>query len=191
MILSNIDILQAIAAGDIIVEPLAQLDPGKAPFNTTTVDLRLAPKITVPHVLPISQRLDRSYDPDFISRNSDEYSASESQPFVLRPNQFVLANTIERVCLPMRPGRPVYAARVEGKSSRSRLGMLVHLSAPTVHSGFVGPITLEVVNLGPNSIQLVPDVYICQLVFECVSGTPENAPNQFSGQTNPSGSRAA
>jgi dCTP deaminase len=191
MILSNRDILAAIAAGDITVDPLPHFDPRERPFNTTAVDLRLAPKITVPRILPAAQRLDRSYDADFVTRNSDEYSASATQPFDLKPNQFILANTIEWVSLPMRPGRPVYAARVEGKSSRARLGMLVHLSAPTVHSGFEGPLTLEVVNLGPNSIQLVPDVYICQLIFECVSGTPEKAPNQFSGQTTPAGKRAA
>jgi len=191
MILSNLDILQAITTSDIIIDPLPPLVPGEPPFNTTTIDLRLAPTITVPRALPISQRLDHPYDPSFVRQNADDYCASEAQPFVLKPNEFVLASTIEQVCLPIRPGRPVYAARVEGKSSRSRLGMLVHLSAPTVHSGFGGPITLEIVNLGPNSIQLVPKVYICQLVFECVSETPENAPNQFSGQTTPAGRRAA
>src|ERR1700736_104323 len=123
MILSNRDILDAIAAGDISVDPLPQLDPRERPFNTTAVDLRLAPKITVPRALPGSARLDHSYDPDFITRNSDEHIATPLRPFALEPNQFVLANTIESIRLPIRPGRPVYAARVEGKSSRSRLGM--------------------------------------------------------------------
>ena len=190
MILSNRDVLAAIADGGIVIEPLAAHDPGKPPFNTTAVDLRFAP-ITVPRNLPISQRLDRPYDPDFIARNSDEYYAKSGQPFTLEPNQFVLAHTIETVALPIRPGRPAYAARVEGKSSRARIGLLVHLSAPTIHSGFAGTIALEVVNLGPNSIQLVPDVYICQLVFECVTSAPEEAPNQFRGQTTPAGERAA
>jgi dCTP deaminase len=191
MILSNRDIVEAIAAGDIVIDPPPHLDTRLPPFNTTAVDLRLAPKITVPRSLPVAQRIDRSYDPDFITRNSEEHIATPARPFVLEPNQFVLAHTIEEIGLPIRRGRPVYAARVEGKSSRARLGMTVHLSAPTVHSGFVGTITLEVANFGPNSIQLVPDVYICQLIFECVTSMPDEAPNQFSGQTTPAGKRAA
>ncbi len=191
MILSNRDILDAIAGGDIAIDPLPRLVPRDPPFNTTSLDLRLSTTITVPRMLPIAQRLDRPYDSDFIAQNSDDYHATAAQPFLLEPNHLVLAQTIERVHLPMRPGRPVYAARVEGKSSRARLGMLVHLSAPTVHSGFEGPIALEIVNLGPNSIQLVPDVYVCQLIFERVASTPDHAPNQFSGQTTPAGKRAA
>lgn len=182
MILSNNDIVRAIDDGDIVIEPFERRDPGVAPFNTTTMDLRLAPQITVPHAVPAAQRLDRSYDAAFIARNSEELVASSSQPYALDPNRFVLARTLERIRLPIRPGRPVYAARVEGKSSRARLGMLVHFSAPTVHSGFEGHITLEVINLAPNSIQLVPNVYICQVVFERVASTPDHTPSQFRGQ---------
>ncbi len=87
----------------------------------------------------------------------------------------------------MRAGRPTYAARVEGRSSRARLGMLVHFTAPTIHSGFFGPIALEIINLGPNDIALVPNVYICQLIVETVSEAPVKAPNQFAGQERPAG----
>ncbi len=67
--------------------------------------------------------------------------------------------------------------------------MLVHFTAPTVHSGFDGQITLEMINLSPNGIQLVPDVYVCQLIFERVSNEPADARNQFSGQFDPAGRR--
>ncbi len=110
-------------------------------------------------------------------------------PVSLDPNQFVLAQTIERANLPINPGRPTFAARVEGKSSRARLGMLVHFTAPTIHSGFNGKITLEIINLSQNSIQLVPDSYICQLIFERVSMEPANTKNHFSGQQTPAGER--
>lgn len=61
------------------------------------------------------------------------------------------------------------AARVEGKSSLARLGLLVHLTAPTVHTTFRGRITLEVVNLGPFHIKLVPhETRICSIIFERV-----------------------
>jgi dCTP deaminase len=189
MILSNRDILEAIDAGDIVIDPLPHRNPGEAPFNTTAIDLRLAATIMVPQKLPAAQRLDAPYDPAYVTRNADRYRASTAQPVMLEPNQFALAHTVERIGLPIRPGRPAYAARVEGKSSRARLGMLVHFTAPTVHSGFDGQITLEMINLSPNGIQLVPDVYVCQLIFERVSNEPADARNQFSGQIDPAGSR--
>jgi dCTP deaminase len=189
MILSNVEILEAIAAGDIVIDPFTETDPTADVFNTTAVDLRLGPTITVPRRLPVAQRLDQPYDPAYIAQTSDQYTASAAQPVVLDPGQFVLAQTMERVYLPIRPNRPVFAARVEGKSSRARLGMLVHFTAPTVHSGFNAPITLEMTNLSQNSIQLVPGVYICQLIFERVSTQPAHAGNQFTGQRTPAGER--
>jgi dCTP deaminase len=191
MILSNSSLIAAIAAGDIVVDPPLHGDPEKPPFNSTAVDLRLSSKLMVPRELPASQRLDRPYDAKFIADTSNVYVASLAQPFCLDPDCFVLAQTVEEIRLPVRPGRPVYAARVEGKSSRARLGMLVHFSAPTVHAGFKGTIALEIINLGPNSIQLIPDVYICQIVFEMVAGTPKLGPSQFRGQRNAAGDAAA
>jgi dCTP deaminase len=190
VILSNLEILEALEAGDIVIDPLSHRDPTEVPFNTTAIDLRLAPTITVPRKLPAAQRLDAPYDAAYVARNSDQYQASAAQPVALEPNQFVLAQTMERIGLPIRPGRPTYAARVEGKSSRARLGMLIHFTAPTIHSGFDGQITLEMINLSQNSIQLVPGVYICQLIFERVSNEPANARNQFTGQVDPAGRRA-
>ncbi|MDP9105826.1 MAG: dCTP deaminase, partial [Candidatus Eremiobacteraeota bacterium] len=164
-------------------------DPTAPPFNTTAIDLRLGPTITIPKKLPVAQRLDQPYDSAYVAKNSDRYTCSSTQPVSLDPNQFVLAQTIERANLPINPGRPTFAARVEGKSSRARLGMLVHFTAPTIHSGFNGKITLEIINLSQNSIQLVPDSYICQLIFERVSMEPANTKNHFSGQQTPAGER--
>ncbi len=190
MILSNVDIVAAMEAGDIVVEPLAGRDPGIRPFNTTTVDLRLGTWISVPRAdIPATHRLDRAYDPDYIARNSEHETISASRPYMLERDRFVLARTMERIELPIREHRPIYAARVEGKSSRARLGMLVHFTAPTVHAGFEGSITLELINLGPNGIELVPGIFICQLVFEEVRGMLVMAPNQFKGQVSPSGER--
>jgi dCTP deaminase len=191
MILSNTELIAAMTAGDIVIEPALHHEADKPPYNTTTVDLRLAPTITVPRALPVSQRIDGPYDANFVARNSDNYVASAEQPFCLDPDRFILAHTIEWISLPIRPGRPVYAARVEGKSSRARLGMLSHFSAPTVHAGFEGTITLEIINLGPNSIQLIPGIYICQIVFEIVAGIPHLGPSQFRGQRTAAGDAAA
>jgi dCTP deaminase len=62
---------------------------------------------------------------------------------------------------------------VEGKSSLARLGIAIHATAPIIHSGFKGPIQLEICNLGPNEVTLDPGMYVCQLVFELTTGTPE------------------
>jgi dCTP deaminase len=75
------------------------------------------------------------------------------------------------------------AARVEGKSSLARLGLAVHVTAPTIHSGFNGQIQLEIINLGPLPIRLRADMAICQLIFEQTLGFPEKGyGGQFHGQ---------
>lgn len=155
MILSNSSIVRAIADGDIVIDPPLHDDAGNPPYNTTTVDLRLGARITVPRAVPATQRLDQRYDSRFVAENSDDYVMSRAQPFRLDPERFVLAKTVERISLPIRPGRRSFAGRVEGKSSRARLGMLVHFSAPTIHSGFEGHLALEMINLGPNSIEVL------------------------------------
>lgn len=81
------------------------------------------------------------------------------------------------------------AARVEGKSSWARLGLMVHLTAPTVHTSFNGRITLEVVNLGPFNLKLVPHkTRICSIVFERVeTEAAHDLTSSFQGQTRPGG----
>jgi dCTP deaminase len=81
------------------------------------------------------------------------------------------------------PFRSRIAARVEGKSSLARLGLGVHVTAPTIHAGFGyadrhpewlgNPIQLEIWNTGPKPIILKRGMKICQLIFEWVDGTPE------------------
>jgi dCTP deaminase len=78
------------------------------------------------------------------------------------------------------------AGRVEGKSSLARLGLGVHITAPTIHSGFNGRIRLEIINHGGLPIRLRARMRICQLIFEATLGTPERGyKGQFSGQTAP------
>lgn len=81
------------------------------------------------------------------------------------------------------------AARVEGKSSLARLGVMVHLTAPTVHTTFGGRITLEVINLGPFNLRLVPHkTRICQIIFERVeTEAGRELGSSFQGQTRPGG----
>jgi len=110
------------------------------------------------------------------------------QGYTLEPNQFILARTREYVELPMPPQVDTcLAARIEGKSSRARCGVLVHFTAPTVHPGFKGTLTLEIINLGPNAFMLRPGMAIAQLIIEEVRGLPFETASQFQGQTTPEG----
>jgi dCTP deaminase len=65
--------------------------------------------------------------------------------------------------------------------------LIVHFTAPTIHSGFDGTITLEMINLGPYPITLFRGVEICQLIVEPLSSPPFLNPSEFQGQNRPAG----
>lgn len=82
----------------------------------------------------------------------------------------------------------LHAARIKGKSSRARCGLLIHFTAPTVHPGFEGRLVLEIINLGPSPILLTPGMYIAQLIVEEVKGIPNDEhPSEFQGQLSATG----
>ncbi len=196
MILSNVAIHQAIDAGDLAItpEPLPRqnslANPDESPYATTSVNLRLDSALSIGDVKKpfcidlrtkgIAQLLSQAYRPHVMD---------ERGGFSLEPHLFVLGKTLETVTLPIRPERPVYAARVEGRSSFARCGLLIHFTAPTIHAGWDGPITFEIMNLGPHPIMLFPKMQICQLIFETVQGTPLRADSQFQGQRTPAGTK--
>jgi dCTP deaminase len=189
MILSNVEILRAIADGRLEIGDLKGAeDPGNPPFNTTAIDLHLGNTIAVPRKAPAAFDLRQSgLIRQYQSINSDRLNITEQQPYCLVPNTLVLANTRERVNFPITPGKAALSARVEGRSSVARCGILVHFTAPTIHTGFWGTVTLEIMNLGPLSFLLFPDMAICQLIIEQVEGAVVPTANQFAGQLNPTG----
>jgi len=194
MILSNVAILEALNKGLFSVEPLSGQDPSAPPFNTSALDLRLGPEINVPRTneAPIQLDLRKPGIAALLRKHCDVLRISEDQPFSLRPHRFVLGMTMELVRFPLGgPQTLSLAARIEGKSSLARCGLLVHFTAPTIHAGFSGRIALEMINLGPADILLTPGMFICQLILEEVRGAPADAPNQFRNQSTPTGSRAA
>jgi dCTP deaminase len=77
----------------------------------------------------------------------------------------VIGRTYESATLPQHLG-----GRVEGKSSIARIGLFVHISAPTIHPGFDNRIALEFYNVGPLPIRVRPGDPICQLILERVEG---------------------
>ena len=187
MVLSNVEIVKALKNRAFEIQGLETFEPSERPYNTNAVDLRLGSEIIVPHAeRPVTLDLRKPNIAQFWSENSKKFVISKEQPYVLVPNKFVLANTFEKVNFPLSDGQ-CYGARVEGKSSLARCGILVHFTAPTNHAGFYGPITLEMINLGPVEFLLFPSMYICQLIVEEVKGCPLDAPNQFKGQTNVAG----
>ena len=86
------------------------------------------------------------------------------QPFVLEPNQFVLAWTRETITLPN-----FLCARVEGRSTLARLGLSIHQTAPTVHATFSGRLRLELRNGGPYALELYSGTRVCQLIVETLT----------------------
>ncbi len=154
------------------------------PYDTHAVDLRLGDEISVPR--PGTYAYDHTQPANLsehLSRNSTTHKISELTPFKMEHGQFVLGMTYERVCLPIKAEFDTcLAARIEGKSSRARTGLLIHFTAPTVHPGFAGRLVLEMINLGACPILLTPMMYIAQLIVEEVKGIPRKNDSQFQNQ---------
>lgn len=185
MILTDREIKIYIRRRLIVVDP----EPEDIAFQSTAVDLRLDPTISIftkPAPVGGIQRLTRvdPADPTFkadevikaLTKNEDIHPMNG---YPLEPGVLILGWTKEFVDL--RQSR--LAARVEGKSSLARLGLSIHLTAPTIHAGFQGRIRLEIVNHGHYPIILRSDMRICQLIFEQTLGTPDkDYEGQFVGQ---------
>ena len=113
------------------------------------------------------------------------------EPLVLHPGEFVLGSTYEAVTLP-----DDVAARLEGKSSLGRLGLLTHSTAGFVDPGFTGHVTLELSNVATLPIQLWPGMKVGQLCFFRLS-SPADQPygagasgSRYQGQRGPTASRS-
>ncbi len=193
MILSNVQVQMAIDSGRLTIdpEPLPRRpEPGReCPYDTHSVNLTLGNEISILQKGQFSFDLTREGKlAEFMARNSRSVQITEDQPFSLRPHQFVLGLTRERVRLPILPELDTcLAARIEGKSSRARCGILIHFTAPTVHPGFDGTLTLEMINLGDVDFILRPGMSIAQLIVEEVKGIPFRNDSQYQGQRKPAG----
>jgi dCTP deaminase len=108
---------------------------------------------------------------------------------VVHPGEFILGSTLEAVDVPSD-----LVARVEGRSSYGRLGIIVHATAGYIDPGFNGDITLEIQNLGNAPVKLYPEDRVCQIVFETMIEAAENPygekkDTKYMGQTGATGSR--
>ena len=194
MILSNVELHKALDEQRLVIrpEPLPRarsIGQEHCPYDTHSVDLRMADEISVPRTGQFCYDVTKPGSiAETIKEHSDHFKLTPHQPYRLEPSTFVLGRTLEWIELPIDDHRAnCLAARIEGKSSRARFGVLVHFTAPTVHPGFKGHLTLEIINLGPATILLVPGMYIAQLIVEEVRGCPNRNPSQFQGQVTAAG----
>ncbi len=182
MLLSDRDILAELDAGRIRMEPYDE-----AMLQPSSIDVRLDRFFRVfenhryPHIDPAADQSD-------LTR---EVEPEGEEPFILHPGEFVLGSTYEVVTLP-----DDVAARVEGKSSLGRLGLLTHATAGFVDPGFSGHVTLELANVATLPIKLYPGMKIGQLCFFRLS-SPANHPygsekygSRYQGQRGPTPSRS-
>jgi dCTP deaminase len=182
VLLSDRDILAEIE------EKRVQLEPFDADMvQPSSVDVRLDRFFRVfenhryPHIDPAEDQPDltRAVEPD------------GEEPFILHPGEFVLGSTYEVVTLP-----DDIAARLEGKSSLGRLGLLTHSTAGFIDPGFSGHVTLELSNVATLPIKLWPGMKIGQLCFFRLSSPAEHPygsakyGSRYQGQRGPTPSRS-
>jgi dCTP deaminase len=181
VILSDRSIREALAARRIVVEPLDDRD-----VQPSSVDLRLDRYFrvfrndTTPFIDPKEPQEDLT----------EIVEMSEGNAFILHPGEFVLGSTVERVVLP-----DDLVARLEGKSSLGRLGLLIHSTAGFVDAGWDGHLTLELSNVANLPIALYPGMKVGQISFfemttaaEHPYGSTENG-SKYQGQRGPTPSR--
>jgi dCTP deaminase len=182
MILSDREIKLALRRDHIRITPL----PSDGAISSSSVDLTLHEEISFwppqqpEAVAPVVVYPGRpTFDFVEVMREHITTLILPPEGLLLKPGAFVLGWTEEQIRLPY-PSR--LAARVEGRSSLARLGVGVHVTAPTIHAGFgflndsqhIGTrIRLEIWNCGPLHVCLEKGMKVCQLILEEVHGTPE------------------
>lgn len=182
MLLSDGDIRKQLQEGRIGLEPL-----NLELLQPSSIDVRLDRffRLFDNHKYPfIDPREQQDELTRFVEVQSDE-------AFILHPGEFVLGSTFEYVSLPND-----IAARLEGKSSLGRLGLLTHSTAGFVDPGFQGHVTLELSNVATLPIKLWPGMKIGQLCFFKLSSPSENPygsekyGSRYQGQRGPTASRS-
>ncbi|MEW6582406.1 MAG: dCTP deaminase [Actinomycetota bacterium] len=177
MVLSDRTIREELAAGRLVVDPFDD-----AMVQPSSIDVRVAGEFRV---------FRNSRQPYIDVRQPSEdltelVTVEGDTPFILHPGEFVLGSTLERVAVP-----DDLVARLEGKSSLGRLGLLIHSTAGYVDPGWDGHITLELSNVSRLPITIYLGMRIGQLSFLRLT-TPVDQPyrGKYQGQRGPTASRA-
>jgi len=191
VVLSDKSIQKAIEAGEIEIIPV----PSETRYTSSAVDLTLGSQFQTWNAeilnvqgtkveLDLAKQAYQKTAKAYLQQLPTESDGSFIFPPYSQKPMVLLAQTQERVHLKRASG---LAARIEGRSSLARIGLTVHLSAPTIHCGFAGAITLELINHSFFHLRMVPGSPICQLIVERVEGTTGEIHTAFQNQVNPSG----
>ncbi|MFT4745736.1 MAG: dCTP deaminase, partial [Nitriliruptoraceae bacterium] len=181
VILSDRSIRAALDAGRIIVDPLDD-----RAIQPSSVDVRVdnSFRLFSNHRYPYIDV--RTPQPEL----TELVEVAEDEPFILHPGEFVLGATLERVGLP-----DDLVARLEGKSSLGRLGLLIHSTAGFIDAGFDGHVTLELSNVATLPITIYPGMPIGQLAFFALDAPAERpygsagTRSKYQGQRGPTPSQ--
>ena len=181
MVLSDRSIREELAEGRIVVDPL-----GDDCIQPASVDVHLDKQLLV---FRNSRRpfIDIRED---MSDLTEMVEVDDDRPFMLHPGEFVLGSTLERIELPED-----LVARLEGKSSLGRLGLLIHSTAGYVDPGWKGHLTLELSNVSNLPITLYGSMKIGQISYLRLTTPADNLygsealHSKYQGQTNPTASR--
>jgi dCTP deaminase len=164
MILSDKDIKKQIEENRIQVNPSPNFEEQ---LGSASLDLRLGDEFAV---------FEHTKKPFIDTRDSESFKGmtrivkiGDDEPFVFHPGEFVLGVTMEEIFLP-----DDIAARIDGRSSLGRLGIVIHSTAGHIDPGFKGKIVLEMENIGMIPVLLYFKTRICQLVFESLSSPTTN-----------------
>jgi dCTP deaminase len=175
MILSDRELRIEIEDGHIKFEPNIDLD---TQIQDASIDVRLGHILRVAKpldglILAPHQRIKKEFQGEEVTIPEGGYN--------MLPKEFVLGQTYEKITLPL-----YLAARLEGKSSLARLGLMIHFTSGHIAPGFDGIIVLEILNCNPNRIALTPEMFIGQLIFEKLSMLPSKAySGRYRGQVKP------
>ena len=179
MILSDRTIREEIDAGRIVIDPFDErcIQPSSIDLHVDS-QFRVFANNRYPYIDVKEEQPDLT---ELVETKPDE-------AFILHPGEFVLGSTLERVAVPND-----LVARLEGKSSLGRLGLLIHSTAGYVDPGWDGYLTLELSNVANLPITLYPGMKIGQISFFRLTTAADSpygsAGNKYQGQTGPTASR--
>ena len=182
MVLSDRSIKEELAKGRIVIDPL-----GEGCIQPASVDVHLDRQVLA---FRNSRRAYIDVREDMADL-TEMIEIDDDQPFMLHPGEFVLASTLERIELPED-----LVARLEGKSSLGRIGLLIHSTAGYVDPGWKGHLTLELSNVANLPVTLYYGMKIGQISYTRLSTPAENLygsealQSKYQGQTRPTPSRA-
>ncbi|MFH1601580.1 MAG: dCTP deaminase [Candidatus Shapirobacteria bacterium] len=180
MILSDQDLLLAIEEKKLVIDPF---DPQRV--QPSSYDLHLDEKVLVfeNHLLAVMDVREKAEATRLVE-------IDEKKGFILHPGEFILGNTQEKFVIPND-----LAAKLEGRSSLGRIGLIIHATAGYVDPGFSGQLTFEISNISRLPIRIFPKMRIAQICFIQMTSpakVPYGSPklgSKYKGQMGPTESR--